>query len=154
MSNNHNFNKRTDDLLRELRQIAADLPMVTRHRIINRCDKLATTLRRADRHGISVRPLMEEGQTDDQIAARYVARQAILEAMKKGRRVSFLDASDFRCSEMHTQICCIRQQIERQGLPYVLQSEWAALPNGGRYKEYWLEDAPEGAPLFPGGGAR
>jgi hypothetical protein len=42
---------------------------------------------------------------------------------------------------MHTQICVIRQEILRKGLPYVLKGKWTTFgKEGKRCKEYWIEE--------------
>lgn len=78
------------------------------------------------------------GQTSRQIADRYNAKRAIFSAMADGRRISLYDSAEFKVSEMHTQVCVIRQDIARKGLPWVMRSRWVA-PFGKRVKEYWLE---------------
>lgn len=81
-----------------------------------------------------------ENQTNEQIAQRYIAKKAILSALIAGRKISLLDSLEFKVSEMHTQICSIRQDIERKNLPFVMNSKWIE-KNGKRLKEYWLEGA-------------
>ena len=56
-------------------------------------------------------------QTHKQIVDRYNARKAIFQAMTEGRRINLYDSVEFKVAEMHTQICCIRQNIERRNLP-------------------------------------
>lgn len=84
---------------------------------------------------------MTTTQTSGQIADRYTARQAIFSAMRNGRHITFLDSTEFQVSQMHTQICVIRQEILRKGLPYVLKGKWTTFgKEGKRCKEYWIED--------------
>ena len=82
----------------------------------------------------------ENQQTQRQIADRYIAKKAIFEAMMNGRKISFLDSAEFEVSEMHTQMHCIRQDIEDKKLPWVLKDEWMEFgKHGKRCKRYWLE---------------
>lgn len=79
-------------------------------------------------------------QTNKQIADRYIAKKAIFQAMVEGRRISFLDAHEFEVSEMHTQMHCIRKDIEDHNLPYILKDEWMEFgKHGKKCKKYWLE---------------
>lgn len=81
-------------------------------------------------------------QTREQIKARYIAKQAIFNAMMNGRHISLLDSVEFMVSEMHTQICTIRQDIEKKNLPVSMKSQWFER-NGKRMKEYWIEKTCE-----------
>ena len=82
----------------------------------------------------------EDHQTQRQIADRYIAKKAIFDAMMNGRRISFLDSAEFEVSEMHTQMHCIRQDIEDKKLPYILKDEWMVFgKHGKKCKRYWLE---------------
>lgn len=78
-------------------------------------------------------------QTNRQIADRYVAKQAIFEALKKGRYLTFLDGKEFGASEMHTQMHCIRRDIEEKKLPYILIGERHEFRAGKYCKRYHLE---------------
>ena len=79
-------------------------------------------------------------QTQRQIADRYIAKKAIFDAMMNGRRISFLDSAEFEVSEMHTQMHCIRQDIEDIHLLVVLKDEWIEFgKHGKKCKRYWLE---------------
>ena len=80
------------------------------------------------------------GQTSGQIADRYIAKKAIFEAMKNGREISMLDSTEFEVSQMHTQICNIRQDIRDKHLPFVLKDRWIEFGrHGKRCKAYKLE---------------
>lgn len=79
-------------------------------------------------------------QTNKQIADRYIAKKAIFDAMMNGRKISFLDSAEFEVSEMHTQMHCIRQDIEDKKLPVELKDEWMEFgKHGKKCKRYWLE---------------
>lgn len=77
-------------------------------------------------------------QTHKQIVDRYNAKKAIFQAMTEGRRISLYDSLEFQVSEMHTQMCCIRQDINKKNLPWVMRDRWIS-PQGKKVKEYWLE---------------
>ena len=80
------------------------------------------------------------GQTSGQIADRYIAKKAIMAAMISGREISFLDSEEFGVSQMHTQICNIRQDIRDKHLPFVLKDRWIEFGrHGKRCKAYKLE---------------
>lgn len=89
-------------------------------------------------------PDTESEQTHDQIADRYIAKKAIFDALTQGRHISFLHSPEFKVSEMHTQMHCIRRDIEDKNLPYVLRTKWISVGLAGkRCKEYWLEEKTE-----------
>lgn len=132
---NANYKAQKARIIRELREIAATLPPIQGRRIYNKLDRLTLTEKKAIRAGVDI---WGEGETPDQIAARYNARKAIFTAMTEGRRITIRDSREFRVSQMHTQICVIRQRIEEKGLPWVMCSQWVDLSPGKRCKEYWL----------------
>lgn len=118
----------------EIKTLTSDLPPGKRNQISNRCDKISSTIRKMKVMNT------EDHQTQRQIADRYIAKKAIFDAMMNGRKISFLDSAEFEVSEMHTQMHCIRQDIEDKKLPYVLKDEWMAFgKHGKRCKRYWLE---------------
>lgn len=79
-------------------------------------------------------------QTNKQIADRYIAKRAIFNALMNGRRISFLDSAEFEVSEMHTQMHCIRKDIEEKQLPVELKADWMEFGrHGKKCKVYWLE---------------
>lgn len=83
-------------------------------------------------------------QTQKQIVDRYNAKMAIFNAMVNGRRISLLNSQEFKVSQMHTTICCIRKDLEDKNLPWVMKDEWIATgPYGKRIKEYWFEAKEE-----------
>ena len=121
-------------VLMEIKTLTSDLPPGKRNQISNRCDKISSTIRKMKVMNT------EDHQTQRQIADRYIAKKAIFDAMMNGRKISFLDSAEFEVSEMHTQMHCIRQDIEDKKLPYVLKDEWMAFgKHGKRCKRYWLE---------------
>ena len=132
------YDNRFDRTLALLRAEANRLPDGQRNRMLNYIDKLKGTVRRASSHPAFEVTLDE--QTHDQIADRYIAKQAIFDAMIRGRRITLKDSREFKCSEMHTQIHCIRQDIKDKRLPWELCSRWVDVNLAGkRCKEYWLE---------------
>lgn len=125
--------KDINSILQNIRLLAADLPAGARNTIVNRCDKIAV----AHRRGRAYKENTDGEMTQKQIADRYIAKKAILDAMIAGREVSFLDSKEFKVSEMHTQMCVIRQDIERKALPYTLSSRWITFgEEGKRCKAY------------------
>lgn len=132
------YDNRFDRTLAKMRAAAQHLPQGQRNQMLNYIDKLAGTVRRASNHPAWEVTLDE--QTHDQIADRYIAKKAIFDAMTRGRRITLKDSREFRCSEMHTQIHCIRRDIEDHALPWVLRDRWVDVSTAGkRCKEYWLE---------------
>ena len=129
--------KHTETMLRltgEIKNIAKDLPPGKRHQIINRCNKINMAIKKTGNMESQFQ------QTHKQIVDRYNAKQAIYEAMTKGRHISLEDSLEFAVSQMHTTICTIRQDLKKKSLPYVMKDRWI---DSGKYrkkiKEYWLE---------------
>lgn len=127
--------------LRALREKAKTIPTINKLRVENFFGKLLVEASRVAR-------LKDEPQDNqalhDQIAARHDANKRIFEALKAGRHISLENSAEFRVSEMHTQIHCIRARIARENLPYILCDRWVnigALKR--RVKEYWLEPKEE-----------
>ena len=137
------FDTKFDSTLSKMRATAGAIENDgIRNRLLNYIDKLTGTVRRASTHP-SFEVSLDE-QTPEQIADRYIARKAIFEAMLHGRKITLKDSKEFRCSEMHTQIHCIRRDIEDRNLPYVLKDRWISIaPYNKRCKVYWLEDKDE-----------
>lgn len=127
----------------ELRRELGTYPAGVSRRISNYLDRIALTARKHDRRAgrnsiTTPEPVSEE--TSRQIADRYIAKKAIFEAMLQGRRITLKNSHEFRVSEMHTQMHCIRRDIEDKALPYVLESRWVECGTAGKKcKEYWLE---------------
>lgn len=123
-------------LLTEVKDLSRGLPIGQRNRIINKCNKVVSFIRKQPQNDKD----MSEEYTQQQIADRYIANQAIMNALISGRKITLLDSAEFGVSEMHTQMHCIRAKIEKHSLPYKLQSRWVEI---GKFrkkcKEYWIE---------------
>ena len=132
------YNARITRQLADIYEAVRGLPESQRNKIINKAQALAVTSRRVLRSKYAGAPA--PGDTHDQIADRYIAKQAIFDALCQGRRITFLDSREFGCSEMHTQITCIRQDIAKRDLPWTLCDRWVEFKEGKRCKEYWLEE--------------
>ena len=127
------YNETIRKLLMEIRELSKDLPSGQRNKVSNRCDKISSIVKK-------YKVMNADKSTSRQIADRYIAKKAIFDAMMNGRRISFLDSAEFEVSEMHTQMHCIRQDIEEKNLPVVLKDEWMEFGrHGKRCKRYWLE---------------
>lgn len=127
--------------LRALREKALSIPKISRLRVYNYFSKLLVETQKVLNRNSEPQ---DNNALHDQIAARHDANKRIFEALKAGRHISLENSSEFRVSEMHTQIHCIRARIERENLPYVLCDRWVhigALKR--RVKEYWLEPKEE-----------
>lgn len=144
------IDKRIAEELDGIKKLAAFLPAGKANALLNKCAKIGAYARKgqalieAPQGSLFPREVHAgDINTNEDIAARYVARRAIFEAMKT-RKVSLEDAARFRVSQMHTQISCIRREIEDKGLPWVLCDEEVRRPDRRGYKRYWLipkEDA-------------
>lgn len=78
-------------------------------------------------------------QTSKQIADRYIAQQAVLQALIEGEHVTMKDAARFGVCDMHTTIARVRETINRKNLPYTLESRRITFGNEGKVcKEYWI----------------
>lgn len=129
------YNETIWKVLAEIKDLSKDLPQGKRNQISNRCDKISSTIKK-----MKVMNTSETKQTQRQIADRYIAKKAIFDAMMNGRRISFLDSAEFEVSEMHTQMHCIRKDIEEKNLPVVLKDDWMEFgKHGKKCKRYWLE---------------
>lgn len=147
---NLKLEKRIAAELDGIKKLAAFLPNGKANALLNKCAKIGAYARKGqaliEAPQGSLFPREEhagEVSTNEDIAARYVARRAIFEAMKS-RKVSLEDAERFRISQMHTQIHCIRREIQDKQLPWVLCDEAVQRPGRRGYKRYWLipkEDA-------------
>lgn len=132
--------------LEGIRRLAALLPPGKCRALLNKCDRLSIISRKgqalldtpvgclfpAETHAGDI-------TTNEDVAGRYIAKKAIFEAMMRGRRVSLEDEDEFRTREMHTQIHCIRKEIEAKQLPWILcDEEVRPDPSRRGYKRYWL----------------
>lgn len=71
---------------------------------------------------------------------RLIKQTVVFEALKAGEHIDMTDAGRFGVCDMHSTIARVRELIERQHLPYVVQSKWKTYNDQGfRCKEYWLE---------------
>lgn len=131
----------TFDKIRELRRtFDAIAEPGLRRKLGNYLDKISVNVRRYQARKETTKPTTDADYTPEQVQARYVAKRAIFDAMTGGRRITFLDSHEFRCSEMHTQMHCIRKDIEMLNLPYILHADWTTFGNSGkRCKVYWVE---------------
>lgn len=68
---------------------------------------------------------------------KYIARQAIFEALTGGRKLSQMDCREFEVEDMRTNICHLKERFRNEG--YDLFKRWIQTPKGRRIKEYWLE---------------
>ena len=144
------IDKRIAEELDGIKKLAAYLPTGKANALLNKCAKIGAYARKgqalieAPQGSLFPREVHAgDINTNEDIAARYVARRAIFEAMKT-RKVSLEDSARFRVSQMHTQISCIRREIEDKGLPWILCDEEVRRPDRRGYKRYWLipkEDA-------------
>mgnify|MGYP003510090012 CR=1 FL=1 len=67
---------------------------------------------------------------------KYIARQAIFEAMTGGRKLSQMDCREFEIEDMGTPVSHMKDRFAAAG--YQLNSQWILTPKGRRIKEYWL----------------
>lgn len=132
------YDENISRILTEIDTISKSLPKGTYHRITNRISKLKLILNKKHTHDM----ITFEGETHDQIAKRYVAIDAIFQAMTKGRHISLMDSQEFKVSQMHTCICAIRKKLNRHG-GFELKDKWIETINGDRCKEYWFEPIME-----------
>ena len=146
MNNTLKLDKRIAEELEGIKKLAAFLPQGKANALLNKCEKIGSYARKGQAlieapQGSLFPREVHAGDitTDADIAARYNARKAIFEAMKKGRRISLENSREFKVSQMHTQIHCIRQEIKDKDLPWVLCDELVRPdPSRRGYKRYWL----------------
>lgn len=131
------YNARINRQMAGIYEAVRDLPDALKNKIINKAQAIAFTARRVNRS--SFPDADAPGDTHDQIADRYIAKQAIFDALVAGRRITFLDGREFQVSQMHTQIAFIRDDIRKKALPWTLCDRWIEFAPGKRCKEYWLE---------------
>lgn len=123
-------------LCNEITSLVEGLPNGKRNMIINRLGQIRVINTKCIKK-MQNQPIIPE-QSSTQIADRYIAYQAIFNAMLGGRTISFLDSSEFKVSEMHTMICYIRKHIEAKRLPYEVHGEWFEFAPGKRAKKYHI----------------
>ena len=68
---------------------------------------------------------------------KYIAKQAIFEALLAGRHLSQMDAREFQIEDMRTPISHLKPRYEAT---HRLRTEWIRTPvRNARIKAYWLE---------------
>lgn len=125
---------RVQGYLNEIKVLANLLPEGKGNMVKNRCDKISVALKKDIKRNVSL-----AYQTDEQIENRDISLRMIYEAMKNGRHLTMMDAREFRCSQMHTQLCHLRTWMDRHNLPWTMKSKWITYAENKRCKEYWLE---------------
>lgn len=69
---------------------------------------------------------------------RYSAIQAILSALKQGRKLSQMDCKEFMVEDMRTPISHLKERYEKT---HTLKTKWIVTPvRNARIKQYWLEE--------------
>ena len=116
---NDKYEKLLRQEIRSIQDAVKDAPCGLRNKIYNRCRKL----------NLIFRKMMNEKQ-------KYIARQAIFEAMTGGRKLSQMDCREFEVEDMRTPVSHMKERFESAG--FILKSQWIQTPKGRRIKEYWL----------------
>jgi len=133
-----NFPNRADVELNHIRTAVAGLPTALRHRILNRCDKLAVLYRR-----MPAAPEQDNrtpAQQSEQVAGQYNTAQRIVAALLAGRTLSQRNSQEFKTTAFHSRIADARRILARQG--YTLRSRYttdAETIAGSPFKIYWLD---------------
>lgn len=133
-----NFPNRADVELNHIRTAVAGLPTALRHRILNRCDKLAVLYRR-----MPAAPEQDNrtpAQQSEQVAEQYNTAQRIVAALLAGRTLSQRNSQEFKTTAFHSRIADARRILARQG--YTLRSRYttdAETLAGRPFKIYWLD---------------
>jgi len=133
-----NFPNRADVELNHIRTAVAGLPTALRHRILNRCDKLAVLYRR-----MPAAPEQDNrtpAQQSEQVAGQYNTAQRIVAALLAGRTLSQRNSQEFKTTAFHSRIADARRILARQG--YTLRSRYttdAETLAGRPFKIYWLD---------------
>lgn len=136
--NTPNFPNRADVELNHIRTAVAGLPTDLRHRILNRCDKLAVLYRR-----MPAAPEQDNrtpAQQSEQVAGQYNTAQRIVAALLAGRTLSQRNSQEFKTTAFHSRIADARRILARQG--YTLRSRYttdAETLAGRPFKIYWLD---------------
>lgn len=136
--NTPNFPNRADTELNHIRAAVAGLPTALRHRILNRCDKLAVLYRR-----MPAAPEQDNrtpAQQSEQVAGQYNTAQRIVAALLAGRTLSQRNSQEFKTTAFHSRIADARRILARQG--HTLRSRYttdAETIAGRPFKIYWLD---------------
>ena len=109
--------------LRGIQDLIRNAPSGVRNKVSNRCNRIGLIVKKIDK-------AMNEQQ-------KYIARQAIFEAMTEGRKLSQMDCQEFEIEDMRTPMSHMKDRFLSAG--YKLNSQWIQTPKGRRIKEYWLE---------------
>ena len=109
--------------LQGIHEALRSAPSGTRNKVSNRCSRISLIFKKMNK-------VMNEQQ-------KYIARQAIFEAMTGGRKLSQMDCREFEVEDMRTPMSHMRDRFEAAG--FTLNSQWIQTPKGRRIKEYWLE---------------
>ena len=136
------YDIKIEDAVRQIRAAVKNLPKGDRLLIENRLSQISATSRKAIRRGAwkPDEPTSESyAPTNAQIADRYNAKKAVMQAMIGGRKISFLDSREFGLSQMHTTMTVIRKDIEKKNLPYILCDEVFHFGEKNKpAKKYWI----------------
>ncbi len=137
--NTPNFPNRADVELNHIRTAVAGLPTALRHRILNRCDKLAVLYRR-----MPATPEQDNrtpAQQSEQVAGQYNTAQRIVAALLAGRTLSQRNSQEFKTTAFHSRIADARRILSRQG--YTLRGRYttdAETLAGRAFKLYWIDN--------------
>ena len=67
---------------------------------------------------------------------KYIAMQAIYQALLAGRRLSQMDCREFQIEDMRTPVSHLKPRFEAT---HELKTEWIRTPvRNARIKQYWL----------------
>ena len=134
-----NFPNRADVELNHIRTAVAGLPTALRHRILNRCDKLAVLYRRMP--SAPEQDNRTPAQQSEQVAGQYNTAQRIVAALLAGRTLSQRNSQEFKTTAFHSRIADARRILARQG--YTLRSRYttdAETLAGRAFKLYWIDN--------------
>ena len=135
-----NYPNRAEIELAHIRTAVAGLPTGLRHRILNRCDKLAVLYRR-QQQAIPEADNRTPRQQQEQVAGQYNTAQRIVAALLSGRTLSQRDSQEFKTTAFHSRIADARRILSRQG--YTLRSRYttdAETLAGRAFKLYWIDN--------------
>lgn len=136
-------NKANEEIARLTKEVMAlcdGMPTGQWLKVYNRLRKI-----RLATHGVIIpdKPEPETeplpASTSKQIADRYVAVSALLDAMVAGEHVTMQDAHRFKVCDMHTAIARVKDRIKARNLPYAVESRRITFGADKKIcKEYWL----------------
>lgn len=135
-----NYPNRAEIELAHIRTAVSGLPVALRHRILNRCDKLAVLYRRQQQR-IPEADNRTPAQQQEQVAEQYNTAQRIVAALLAGRTLSQRDSQEFKTTAFHSRIADARRILSRQG--YTLRSRYttdAETLAGRAFKLYWIDN--------------